>query len=364
MPSPFCKLADPSNYVSCPWNLTLDAPARLWWVDFFKRHFVRILELGVDVAVQSGADPDEARARAGECRRHFHDRCDRYLAAPEDFGTVTVVTLDVWRDTCLRRFGFPDPFALRKEAENEAMLPLLPQVCRQLDALAGAQQLQAAIEGVFAGNIFDLGSEQTANSFMGRSPDFYSIRRKLKPRPWLIDDLDALAHRLLAGPPHRKAVFFIDNAGSDFMLGALPMMRWLAKRGTRIALAANEMPTLNDMTIAEVRRWWPRICATEPSFAALPFELVSTGTAEPLLDLSAVSDELNAASADADLVILEGMGRGIESNLDAELSCDALKIGMIKMEFVAERLRGRMYDLVCRFDGADHPGGARRRFVA
>jgi len=360
MPSPFCKLADPARYVSCPWNLATDAPARVWWVEFFKRHFVRILELGIDVEVRRGAQPAEVQARADACRRTFHARCDRFLQHPDSCGTVTVVTLDVWRDTCLREFGFHDPFALRKEAENHAMLPLLPEVCRQMDAMTGRDRLQAAVEGVFAGNIFDLGSEQTANSFMGRSPDFFSIRARLKPRPWLIDDLDRLMQRLLEGPPHRKAVFFVDNAGSDFMLGALPMMRWLAQRGTHIVLAANELPTLNDMTIEEARRWWPRICSAEPSLAALPFQLVSTGTAEPLLDLSAVSDELNAASTDADLVILEGMGRAIESNLDAALTCDVLKIGMIKMEFVAERLGGQMYDLVCRFD---RPGDPPRRHM-
>ncbi len=127
------------------------------------------------------------------------------------------------------------------------------------------------------------------------------------------------------------------------------MMRWLARRGTRIVIGANEHATLNDMTIHDVRRWWPRVLETEPSFASLPIELVSTGTGEPLLDFQAVSDELNAACADVDLVILEGMGRGIESNLTAEFSCDSLNIGMIKMEIVAERLGGKLYDLVCRF---------------
>jgi len=144
-------------------------------------------------------------------------------------------------------------------------------------------------------------------------------------------------------------VFFIDNAGSDFLLGAMTMIRWLAKRGTQVIIAANEYPALNDMTIHDVRGWWPRIIETEASIRALPIELVSTGTGEPLIDLAQVSEELNAASVDADLVIIEGMGRGIESNLDARFSCDALNIAMIKDTIIAKRTGGKVFDVVCRF---------------
>jgi type II pantothenate kinase len=60
---------------------------------------------------------------------------------------------------------------------------------------------------------------------------------------------------------------------------------------------------------------------------------------------------LNAAAADADLVILEGMGRGVESNLDAKFSCDAVSLAMIKDEMVARRLNGKVFDVVCQFRG-------------
>jgi type II pantothenate kinase len=123
----------------------------------------------------------------------------------------------------------------------------------------------------------------------------------------------------------------------------------MAQRGTRVLLAANERPTLNDMSIHDVRLWWPRIIEVEPSLKDLSIDLVSTGTGEPLIDLAEVSAELNDAAADSDLVILEGMGRGVESNLDAHFSCDALNIAMLKDEAVAGRCGGKVYDLVCRF---------------
>ena len=75
-------------------------------------------------------------------------------------------------------------------------------------------------------------------------------------------------------------------------------------------------------------------------------------------DLRWTSDPAEAAR-DADLVVLEGMGRGIETNLEARFTCDCLRIGMVKMELVARRMRGALYDLVCRFTAA--PGDRQNR---
>jgi hypothetical protein len=90
----------------------------------------------------------------------------------------------------------------------------------------------------------------------------------------------------------------------------------------------------------------------EPSLADLPIVRVSTGTGEPLIDLSAVSEQLNDAAAGADLVILEGMGRGVESNLRAQFSCDVINLAMLKDVAVATRCGGKMFDVVCRFEPA------------
>lgn len=354
--SPFRLLADPARYRPCDWSLTQDAAARAYWVEFFKRHFRTILGLGIEAATRRGADRADMRRRADAAGTALDARLDAFAASPASFGEVTMLTLDGWRDAVLREHAFGDPFVDLKDRENEAMLPLLPRICREIDALRGADQLRAVIEGVFAGNIFDMGAQATAERFLHGGPDFHDVRRRLPARPWLIDDYDALEARLLDGPPHRKAVFFIDNAGSDFLLGALPMMRWMALRGTRVALVANERPTLNDMTIHDVRRWWGRVVDAEPSLASLGIEPVSSGTGEPLIDLGGVSQDLNRAAAGADLVVLEGMGRGVESNLDAAFVCDALNLAMLKDGLIAARLGGRVFDVVCRF----RRGGAAR----
>jgi len=350
---PFRLLADPAGYVACEWDLAADADGRAYWCGLFKRHLRMSLKLGVEMVAPRGGDVAEAEVRAAAAARELDAQFDAFAADPVGAGRVTIITMDQWRDAILRRHGFIEPFLDLKNRENEAMLPLLPAVCRQIDSLGDeAEQLRAVVEGVFAGNIFDMGSEVTATAFLNESPDFAAVRATLPHRPWLIDDFDALARRILSGPRHRKCAFFVDNAGSDFLLGAVPMMRWLARRGTEVVLVANERPTLNDMTVHDVRAWWPRVVETEPSLRGLPITLVTSGTGEPLIDLSAVSPELNAACDGVDLLILEGMGRGVESNLNAAFTCDAAKLAMIKDESVAKRQRGKLFDVVCRFTPA------------
>jgi len=59
---------------------------------------------------------------------------------------------------------------------------------------------------------------------------------------------------------------------------------------------------------------------------------------------------LASAAVDVDFIVLEGMGRSIETNLNARLTCDALKIGVVKHPEVAAALGGRMLDCVVQFD--------------
>ena len=73
-------------------------------------------------------------------------------------------------------------------------------------------------------------------------------------------------------------------------------------------------------------------------------------TEAPLCPSAQISPELAREAEGADLVVLEGMGRGIETNLYAHFVCDSLKLGMIKHPEVAQCLGGRLFDVVCKFD--------------
>jgi len=333
----FCKIA-PGPYSACPWDLSVDAEAREYWVRLFRTHFGSILH-------HAGADARQERKARGV----LEERLGAFEKGPGRFGRVTIITLDEWRTEALVAAGFADSFAKMKEEENARMLGVLPVVCRELDEMDRKRGAEAVIRGIFAGNIFDMGAQAAIDRLNGQGLDFLAVRRSLPERPWLIDDFDALENYLKTARIG-ITVLFVDNAGSDFILGALPLARWLVQNaGSRVVLAANSAPALNDMTVEDIRRWWPRIVQAEPSFGTLPLEFVGTGTGNPLIDLSGISPELNAAARDADFVVIEGMGRGVESNLEARFSCPALNIAMIKDEFVARRCGGKNFDLVCRF---------------
>jgi hypothetical protein len=203
-----------------------------------------------------------------------------------------------------------------------------------------------------------------------------------------VDDLDALLARFAApNPPHRKAILFVDNAGADVVLGMLPLARELIKRGTevrapcgdrgaraarrlplplaargrppchalspsapgrhshtsttllspppKVVIAANERPSINDITAPELRPLLASAGAADPllgrALAERVLRVVSSGNDLGVIDLSEVSAEVAAEADGCDLVVLEGMGRGIETNLFAKFTVDAAKLAMIKV---------------------------------
>ena len=266
----------------------------------------------------------------------------------------------ILRDAC----GFADCFASVKREENEAALRALPDVLRALDETTGEDddaRLAACVRGAFAGNIFDLGAAASVDLYEnGGGVDFAATVAKLKPRPWCVDDFDAMRERF-AKRRHRKAVVFVDNAGADVCLGMIPFARELIRRGTEVVLAANETPSINDITARELRdEIFPALVESSgdailrDAIADGRLRVVSSGNDMPVIDLRFVSREVRDEAKDADLIVLEGMGRGIETNLYAKLKVDCVKLAMVKHREVAELLGGELYDCVCKFDvGSD-----------
>ena len=74
-------------------------------------------------------------------------------------------------------------------------------------------------------------------------------------RPAKFDTSKALRERLLAGPAYQKAVIFVDNSGADIVLGIIPFARYLLSKGTKVVLAANTSPSVNDITVSFMRRY-------------------------------------------------------------------------------------------------------------
>lgn len=347
----FCQLAAPERYVPCTWDMLTDAEGRQYWLGHFETH----IESALDLALAQLGGADDGRIAA--CRAEFLAGIRRLYDEPDAFGELNILVLDDFRSRMLRKHGFDDPYREIKRKEDDEALGLYPEVVAEINALPASEKMPALLRGVFAGNIFDLGSKATLEHYHAEGLDFSRTRRSLRPRPWLVDDADAWCSRFEGGrSPYAHILFFVDNAGADIVLGCLPLARQLALDGGRVVLAANDLPCLNDITVAELGRVVDEAAGADPVLADLAaggrIALIGTGNGTPLIDLRTISDPCNEAARKSDLLILEGMGRSVESNFEAAFRCDCLKIAMVKDKMVAARLGGEVFDLICRFDQA------------
>lgn len=91
----------------------------------------------------------------------------------------------------------------------------------------GPQVVKRSFDTVKGRKLVRSGSRGTHGSGVSGEAQagFEATRRGLVPRPWVIDDLDPLLARL-GRRPYRKAVLFVDNAGSDVVLGKLLPGSW------------------------------------------------------------------------------------------------------------------------------------------
>ncbi|OMO51484.1 hypothetical protein COLO4_37644 [Corchorus olitorius] len=285
VPFPLLTMPIESNYRACtiPYRFPSDnprkaTPTELAWIDLFRNSIPSFKK-----RAESDTTVADAPARAEKYAQRYCLLCRL-------------------RELILRELGFRDIFKKVKDEENAKAISLFPDVVRLNDNIEDeGQRLENLVRGIFAGNIFDLGSAQ--------------------------------------------AVIFVDNSGADVILGILPFARELLRRGTQVVLAANDLPSINDVTYPELVEIISKLKDENGKLLGVDTSnlfIANSGNDLPVIDLSRVSQELAYLASDADLVILEGMGRGIETNLYAQFKCDSLKIGMVKHPEVAQFLGGRL----------------------
>ncbi|XP_058091822.1 pantothenate kinase 2-like [Magnolia sinica] len=375
----FPLLADPKTYE--PNTIDLSDHGELdYWFTVLSEHMPDL----VDKAVASEGGTDDAKRRGDAFAHAFSAHLARLMEEPAAYGKLGLANLLELREECLREFQFVDAYRSIKQRENEASLAVLHDLLMELDGMSEETRLLALIEGVLAANIFDWGSRACVDLYhKGAIIEIYRMSRKKMQRPWRVDDFDAFKEMMLGSgdkkpKPHKRALLFVDNSGADIVLGMLPLARELLRRGTEVVLVANSLPALNDVTAMEI----PEIVAEAAKHcdilrkaaeaggllvdamvniqdgsiensAPVPLMVVENGCGSPCIDLRQVSSELAAAAKDADLIILEGMGRSLHTNFNAHFKCDALKLAMVKNQRLAEKLvNGNIYDCVCRFDPA------------
>ena len=71
----------------------------------------------------------------------------------------------------------------------------------------------------------------------------------------------------------------------------------------------------------------------------------------PCLDLTKLNKKVTDAMKKngCDLLVLEGMGRAVHTNLFAEFKCECLKIAVLKNRWLANKLGGDMYAVIFRY---------------
>ncbi|MEM7578049.1 MAG: ARMT1-like domain-containing protein [Planctomycetota bacterium] len=341
-------------------DVSADPAARAYWLPLFREHFATLRAGWFAEAMERGIDAADAKRRADAADTCFLGYLDTLDADAHAFGRLDILSICLAREDALERAGVVDAYAIPKREETQRSLGLLPALLTELDAMDDNERFAAIWRGVFAGNIFDLGARETMAMFEAGPLDFEAVRKKLKPRPWRFDAFDELAERFDRDQhePHRCACLFVDNAGPDVLLGMLPLARELLQRGTGVILTANTRPSLNDVTHAELVPLLELVAEFDAvlrdALSDGRLEAVPSGNDAPLIDLLAVSSELAEAVTrrGVDLVVLEGMGRAVESNFHATLVCDTVKVCMVKDAGVARELEAELFDLVLKFEPA------------
>ncbi|KAG2293734.1 hypothetical protein Bca52824_040403 [Brassica carinata] len=345
------------NYRACtiPYRFPSDnpkiaTPTEISWVNVFANSIPSFKK-----RAESDTTVPDAPARAQKfAERRYGGILEDWKKDPESHGgPPDGVSLGRAREHLLRELGFMDIFKKVKDEENAKAISLFPEVVSLSDAIEDeGERLQNLVRGMFAGNIFDLGSAQLAEVFSRDGLSFLATSQNLVPRPWVIDDLDSFQSNWFKNR-WKKAVIFVDNSGADIILGILPFAREMLRRGMQVVLAANDLPAINDVTYTELTEILSQLKDEDGQLIGVDTSklvIANSGNDLAVIDLSSVSQELADISSDADLVIIEGMGRGIETNLYAQFKCDSLKIGMVKHIEVAEFLGGRLYDCVFKYN--------------
>ncbi|GMI88384.1 hypothetical protein like AT4G35360 [Hibiscus trionum] len=352
---PFPLLIE-SSYRACtiPYRFPSDnprkaTPTEIAWMDTYRNSIPSFKN-----SAASDTTVDDAPAKAEKFAQRYAELLDDIKKDPESHGgPPDCILLCRLREQVLRELGFRDAFKKVKDVENAKAISLFPDVVRLNDDIEdGEKRLENLVRGIFAGNLFDLGSAQLAEVFSRDGMPFLASCQNLVPRPWVIDDLDTFKAKW-SRKSWKKAVIFVDNSGADVILGILPFAREFLKRGIQVVLAANDLPSINDVTYHELVEIISKLKDESGKIIGVDTKnllIANSGNDLPVIDLTRVSQEVAYLASDADLVILEGNGRGIETNLYAQFKCDSIKIGTVKHPEVAQFLGGRLYDCVFKYN--------------
>nr|CDS19647.1 pantothenate kinase 4 [Echinococcus granulosus] len=359
---PFPLLLSPADYVPDTWDLTQDCKARAYWLECFKQ--------GVERLRKKAEESQAEKSTAGDSKERAQLFANRYVnfltelnVRPSGRGLLTVRSILEAQQHLLREFGFPDAFCVQKKLENTWSLTYFPSIMERLGRLAWTERQMELAQGFLTGNIFDWGASE-AVCFFTQSQDsvegmasFEQALAKLQPRPWLVDDFSRWLERI-SNPADRPrcVLIFCDNSGADLILGVLPFVVECLDWGSKVILTANSVPAINDVTYRELLFLLNEVAGLEPRLQRALEDgrlmCVDNGQSSPCLDLRQTSHRLVqlVKKEKVDLIVIEGMGRAVHTNLYARFCVDCLKVAVIKNSWLACRLGGDLFSVIFRYE--------------
>jgi type II pantothenate kinase len=346
----FSRLLDRDNYLPGLWDLHEDLGARDYWIDTLSRNLQHMV----------GSYAQEASTKA---KRSCEAAQAEYLQYLDDFKSSskperprTVNALVEVRQNIFESFGVPDPYKSLKVMENNAALAMLSQV--RLPVFSNVslfERLRWDFSMIMAGNFFDMGSAAAREEHTGISNALLERAVQLTAKDWFRDDLKRLASILERGPQHGGSVLVcIDNAGAEIVLGVPSLIKTLAAAGFRTTIVANESPALNDMTAAETTGLLGQIGMLDTDVKSLmeseTLHVVSSGSRTSGLDMTRVSSEFDDAASVAELLVIIGQGRAVETNWHTKLALPWARAAVVKDRLVAQAVGCELFDPLLTFE--------------
>ncbi|EGF79438.1 hypothetical protein BATDEDRAFT_89522 [Batrachochytrium dendrobatidis JAM81] len=353
-PSDLCQfplLADPIAYVPDTSNLH-ELKLQSYWIDIVDINLEHLVDIALKWDVQS---KEAVSGRAKTFVKMYREHLKLLRKEPNAYGVLTVRSLLNLREQCLREMGFSDIFHGIKQNENNAALEGLPILLAKTDSLPENQRLDVILDNILAGNMFDWGAIAIQEMLERGELDFKAAKDRVA-RPARLNNYTEFKKKVESANGYEKAIIFVDNSGADIVFGIIPFARYLVSKGTVVILGANTHPAVNDITATELEALVIKISRIDPiirdAWTTGRIQVFGTGSCSPCLDLMRVSKDLSSFAADADLVVIEGMGRAIHTNYFAKFTVDSLKIAVFKNPQIASELGAKMYDGMCLFEKA------------
>uniref|UniRef100_A0A0N5A818 4'-phosphopantetheine phosphatase n=1 Tax=Syphacia muris TaxID=451379 RepID=A0A0N5A818_9BILA len=325
-----------NSVVYCPDSVSLnnDTEARKFWISCMADSIHKT----VYKAIESQNCCNDASERAEIVKKKYLSHLKILREKPFAYGCCNVRNLLDLREQILNEYLFDDAYLNQKKRENDLALSELRYRLEAIDRINDPRERQlAVVKGLLAGNVFDWGAKEV-----------------VQQRKWLLDDVDDWLE-VFENKKYCCVLIFADNSGADVILGVLPFAREFLKRGTKVIIACNRSPALNDITAPEMLDLLERISEVDEILCnAVKKKMLivsDNGQGSPCLDLRRVNSSLCelAVNNGVDLVVIEGMGRAIHTNFDVEFTCDSLKVAVIKTKWLADRLGGQVFSVVCKF---------------